>query len=91
MKKLFLIKVSGKVQGVFFRVSAKQRADVLSVTGFVRNERDGTVYIEAEGEEDAITEFIEWCKVGPAGAQVDECNIQLHSEVKTFRNFTILR
>ena len=75
MKKHVTIKVHGKVQGVFFRASTKNKADELSVTGFVRNESDGTVYIEAEGEEEALKKFIAWCHQGPAHAQVERCDI----------------
>lgn len=65
------IRVSGKVQGVFFRESAKQMADELGLTGFVRNEPNGSVYIEAEGEEASIEKFVAWCKEGPEHAKPD--------------------
>jgi acylphosphatase len=64
------IKINGKVQGVFFRASTKAKADQLEVKGIVRNEPDGSVYIEAEGEENILDPFIEWSKRGPARAQV---------------------
>lgn len=65
------IRVHGRVQGVFFRVAAKERADELGVRGFVRNEPDGTVYLEAEGEEDAVEKFLAWCSLGPRLAVVE--------------------
>lgn len=65
------IRVSGKVQGVSFRESAKQMADDLGLTGFVRNEPNGSVYIEAEGEEASIEKFVAWCKEGPEHAKPD--------------------
>jgi acylphosphatase len=43
------IRISGKVQGVFFRASTKGKAEQYGINGFVRNEKDGSVYIEAEG------------------------------------------
>jgi acylphosphatase len=51
MKKHFNIRISGRVQGVFFRASTKAKAEELGISGFVQNEPDGSVYIEAEGEE----------------------------------------
>jgi len=51
------IRVSGKVQGVFFRASTKEQADQLGVKGFVRNEPNGDVYIEVEGDEEKLKIF----------------------------------
>ncbi len=67
------IRVSGKVQGVFFRASTKEQADQLGVKGFARNEPNGDVYIEAEGEEDKLNLFLEWCARGPSKARVENC------------------
>lgn len=64
------IRVYGDVQGVFFRDSAKKKADEFGVTGFARNDADGTVYMEAEGEEPALKDFVEWCREGPSSAAV---------------------
>jgi acylphosphatase len=64
------IRIDGKVQGVFFRASTKDKADQLEVRGIVRNEPDGSVYIEAEADENALNRFIDWCKRGPVRAQV---------------------
>lgn len=66
------ITVRGKVQGVFFRKSTQEKAYELQISGYVQNERDGSVYIEAEGEKERIDEFIEWCKKGPKNAEVTE-------------------
>lgn len=62
--------ISGKVQGVFFRASAKEVADQLGIRGIVRNEPDGSVCVEAEGDEMALARFIAWCKKGPPRAHV---------------------
>lgn len=70
MIKRFQIRVSGRVQGVFFRKNAQQKARTLTLKGFVRNEPDGSVYIEAEGEEEQLHQLIEWCKKGPPLAMV---------------------
>lgn len=66
------IRVEGKVQGVFFRASARQQADLLGVTGFARNEPDNSVYIEAEGDEESLATFLAWLAEGPPAARVDK-------------------
>ena len=88
MKKHFSIRVLGKVQGVFFRASTKNKADDLNIKGFVQNEKGGSVYIEAEGEEEKLNRFIAWCNVGPPQARVDQCIVQ-QSDIKDFKNFEI--
>ena len=90
MKKHFNIRITGLVQGVFFRASTKQKADSLGVTGLVRNEPDGSVYVEAEGEEDDLTRFIDWCHRGPEHARVEKCEVE-EEDVRNFKRFTIAR
>jgi acylphosphatase len=84
------IHITGKVQGVFFRASAKQKAEELHVKGTARNNADGTVSLEAEGEEEALTRFIEWCRKGPPLSRVDRCDIE-EKDVQHFSDFTIDR
>lgn len=62
--------VSGKVQGVWFRASAKREADRLGVTGHARNLADGSVEVLACGEADAVAALIEWLHRGPPLARV---------------------
>lgn len=64
------IKLTGKVQGVFFRVAIREKAEGLGIKGFARNEDDGSVYVEAEGEAEDLEKLIEWCWQGPRLAQV---------------------
>ena len=90
MDKHFTIKVAGKVQGVFFRASTKTKADDLGIKGFVRNEPDGSVYIEAEGDEGILKKFIEWCCRGPQNASVIKCDVT-EDEVQKYENFRIQR
>ncbi|MDZ7646789.1 MAG: acylphosphatase [Cytophagales bacterium] len=66
------ITVSGKVQGVFYRASAKQKADEWGVRGFVRNERNGDVYLEAEAPEEILYKFIKWCNLRSSRQEVDK-------------------
>lgn len=91
MMKTFSVRVSGKVQGVFFRASARERAQSLGITGFVRNEPDGSVYIEAQGEEDALDEFLQWCHRGPANASVQKCEAVEIEHRDSFHGFEISR
>jgi acylphosphatase len=88
--KHFKIIVSGKVQGVFYRACAKEKADEWNIKGFVRNEPNGDVYIEAEAEEDVLYKFIKWCNMGPARAKVDRIKA-IPGELFGFTSFDIRR
>jgi acylphosphatase len=88
--KHFKIIVSGKVHGVFYRASAKEKADELDIKGFIRNESNGDVYIEAEAEEDVLYKFIKWCNLGPARAKVDHIEA-IPGELVGFTAFEIRR
>ncbi len=70
------LRIQGKVQGVGFRMAAKEQADDLGIKGFVRNDADGSVYMEAEGIEEAILEFVEWCHEGPPAAGVENVEVE---------------
>jgi len=76
VKRSVSIYVQGKVQGVGFRYSSKARADSLNITGYVQNMFDGSVYIEASGMESNLHQFIQWCRQGPALAQVRDLRIE---------------
>lgn len=80
--------VSGRVQGVFFRVTTKKKADELGVKGFVKNLPDGRVYIEAEGDQTRLHDFESWCKLGPPQAQVMQADVT-EGELKFFASFLI--
>jgi acylphosphatase len=88
--KCYSIRVSGKVQGVFYRASAYEKASSLSLTGFVRNERDGSVYIEAEGEQGKLESLVEWCRQGPPSAVVAGVEVKEES-IKNFKGFEVRR
>ncbi len=70
------LKIKGKVQGVWYRKSTFDEAKRLGLKGFVRNESDGSVYAEAEGEEEVLDALIAWCKVGPRLARVSEVEVE---------------
>lgn len=84
------INVSGKVQGVFFRASAKEKADELQISGHARNNEDGSVSIEAEGEDDSIRQFVAWCHKGPRLSIVEHCDVE-DRHLENTKGFFILR
>ena len=84
------IHVHGKVQGVFFRATMKAVADQLSVKGFAKNEKDGSVYMEAEGDDFSLETFLEFCSKGSDKAVVEKVDI-LEGEWKNYRNFEIVK
>ena len=90
MIKHLNIHVYGRVQGVFYRASAMETAGKLGIKGFARNETAGSVYIEAEGDEDSLKEFIHWCYEGPARASVDRIATE-EANMKNFVKFTVER
>ncbi|NPD44724.1 MULTISPECIES: acylphosphatase [unclassified Lentimicrobium] len=69
------IKVLGRVQGVGFRYYTNKRANEFNLKGYVKNMSDGSVYIEAEGENSVIKTFVSWCERGPAWSRVSELKI----------------
>jgi acylphosphatase len=82
------VKVSGKVQGVGFRFYTQKKARELGVRGYVKNERDGSVYIEAEADADIMEGFLHWVSRGPEWARVDEMNVQ-DIPLQNFDGFSI--
>ena len=71
----YQIRITGRVQGVFFRSSTKEKADELGVAGWVKNVSDGSVEVFAEGDEQKLQELIGWCRKGPEQAQVERVEI----------------
>jgi acylphosphatase len=82
------IVIQGWVQGVGFRYAARKIACQLGVTGLVRNLPDGSVYIEAEGSEVPVEEFIAWCRKGPLRAEIRSVSVK-DGPLREFRDFTI--
>lgn len=84
----YKILVKGRVQGVFFRVSTREKAEELNLVGFIKNESNGDVYLEAQGDE--VDELIDWIKAGgPQMARVDE-TIVSEGEGQMFVGFKII-
>ncbi len=74
-----LLRIHGKVQGVFYRAGAKEKALSLNVKGHARNMPDGSVEVLLQGSRSAIEQFIEWAKEGPPSARVEEIHIEWSS------------
>ncbi len=87
--KHYNISITGRVQKIGFRFSAMQAAYRFGIHGFVRNMIDETVYIEAEGEEEHINSFIQWCNRGPMGARVENVEVS-EGDLKNFSGFDII-
>ena len=68
--------ISGRVQGVFFRMETKRAADRFGVSGWVRNLRDGTVEALFEGERERIDAILDWCRQGPPHAHVENLDLE---------------
>ncbi|MBU4221237.1 MAG: acylphosphatase [Euryarchaeota archaeon] len=83
--------VSGRVQGVFFRASAKKRADELRLTGWVRNLDDGRVEAIIEGEKEKVNKMVEWCRKGPDYADVADVQVISEKYIGEFNDFSVLR
>ncbi|HYE55916.1 MAG TPA: acylphosphatase, partial [Chitinophagaceae bacterium] len=88
VSKQFIIR--GKVQGVYFRVSAKKVADELGLRGEVRNLRDGSVEVLVVGEEEKVRELADWCHRGPSRAEVREVEV-LDVPFREFEGFKVVR
>ena len=82
--------IKGKVQGVYYRASAKEQADRLSLTGRIKNTPEGNVEITATGDAVQLETFITWCRQGPSKAFVT--NVEVTPAPDTpFTGFNILR
>ncbi len=81
--------ISGRVQGVFFRMETKRAADRFGVLGWVKNRRDGTVEALFEGERDRVDAVLEWCKEGPAHARVSDVDVDWEDYTGEFSGFGI--
>lgn len=82
--------ISGRVQGVWFRGSAKEEADrVGGLKGWVRNREDGRVEAAIQGPEELVDEMVNWCHRGPTGARVDRVEIREEAPVSGERAFRV--
>lgn len=82
--------IKGKVQGVYFRASAKEVADALGVTGWIRNTAEGHVEALVSGTTYQLRDFADWCRQGPSGAIVTTVDIEERKD-EHFADFKIIR
>jgi len=81
--------VSGRVQGVFFRAEAQEKAKELGVFGWVKNLAEGRVEAVFEGERAIVEQMVKWAKKGPSGAIVNDLNLVWEEYRGEFSNFEI--
>ena len=81
--------ISGRVQGVCFRMETQRAAEGFGVTGWVRNKRDGTVEAVAEGPKDDVMSLIDWCRTGPPSARVETVDVAWHDYQGEFGDFSV--
>lgn len=81
--------ISGRVQGVFFRMHAHKTATALKLTGWVRNTGDGCVEAFAEGPREKLEEFADWCRRGTPAASVENIDIEWSEAESRFGDFRI--
>jgi acylphosphatase len=84
-------RITGRVQGVGFRNFTRTRAHRLGVTGWVRNERDGSVRLEAEGEQEALDSLVEAVRQGPRMARVENVEVDRSDATDEFETFRVRR
>ena len=85
-----IARITGRVQGVKYRATALREARRRGLTGWVRNEPDGTVQIDVEGDPASVDAFLAWCGEGPPGAQVTRVETTA-ADLAGYEEFTILR
>lgn len=83
------IKITGRVQGVFFRAMTEKKARELQLKGFVRNRADGSVEILAQGRQDDIIKLIKWCESSPGFAKTDNAEVKWKEPIGNLKDFVI--
>lgn len=82
--------LAGKVQGVFFRVSLKEKAEESGVQGWVRNIPNGEVEVVLEGEKGAVQKLVQWCRKGPPAARVGKVKFIAEEYEGKFNKFEVI-
>jgi protein-L-isoaspartate(D-aspartate) O-methyltransferase len=83
------VRVSGVVQGVFFRASARREGALRGLRGWVRNEGDGTVSLRLQGDPNAVDAMLDWCRVGPPAARVSRLTVRDVPADETLHDFEV--
>lgn len=82
--------VTGRVQGVYYRVSMTQEAHNLGVTGWVKNRPDGAVEAVIEGKREKVVKLIDWCRQGPPASQVTDLQVKWEDFRGEYQDFCIV-
>ena len=75
------VRISGRVQGVFFRASCARLADELGLSGWVRNRPDGDIEAVFQGPDPAVDRMLDWCREGPPHARVDAVDVRAEPQI----------
>ena len=89
--KCFRLIIKGKVQGVYFRVFARQEAMMLDLVGSIKNLKNGNVEIIVCGMDSKLSQLIEWCLNGSRNAVVGQLRIDQIEMTQLFSSFEIIR
>ena len=89
MRKTIHCLISGRVQGVCFRMYTQQQARIYGVTGWVRNLQDGRVEVLASGEENSLKQMKQWLRKGPSMARVTHIEVDESDQSEKFEEFTV--
>lgn len=82
--------IKGRVQGVFYRASAKEMAEHLHLTGWIKNTKEGEVEAVVNGNDNQVLQFVDWCRQGPPKAQVTDVVVS-PATASSFPDFRIIR
>jgi len=91
MNKELHLNIRGRVQEVYFRVYTQKKAEELGLTGYVKNESDGSVTIVAQGEKEKLSSLFDWSKKGPSMAYVKKVSMTIRDVENQYKEFSILR
>ena len=89
MKSSVHVLISGRVQGVFFRANTKQQAEMLGLSGWVRNTKDGKVEAIFEGEEKGVNQILKWCHRGSSLSKVEKVDVKKQEPTNEYDDFSI--
>lgn len=87
--KTFKVKISGRVQGVLFRATAKDMADGWGLTGWTRNEPGDNLSIVVQGPAVFVDRFLKWCHQGPPHSRIDKIEIIEDADAELYEGFQI--
>ncbi len=84
------VRITGIVQGVFYRVETKRAAESFGLNGFVKNNSDGSVEAVIEGNKEFVDKMVKWCQKGPSHACVEAIDVEWKTYTGKFKTFDII-